>query len=127
VDVNELSGRIIGAAIGVHKYLGPGLLESAYEQCLCHELKLRGMSFERQQPLPVEYKGVRLDCGYRLDVVVENTLILELKACEKVEPIHKAQLLTYLKLSGLKLGLLLNFNVPVMKKGIVRVVNELEE
>jgi GxxExxY protein len=85
------------------------------------------MSFERQQPLPVEYKGVRLDCGYRLDVVVENTLILELKACEKVEPIHKAQLLTYLKLSGLKLGLLLNFNVPVMKKGIVRVVNELEE
>ena len=127
MDINKLSSEIIGAAIEVHKALGPGLLESAYEECMCYELSLRRLSSERQKPLSVIYKGKRLNCGYRLDLVVENTIILELKSCEKIEPIHKAQLLTYLKLSGLKLGLLLNFNVPVMRDGIVRIVNELEE
>ena len=126
MDINELSSRIIGGAIEVHKALGPGLLESAYEECLCHEFDLRDLSFERQQPLSTEYKGRVLDCGYRLDLVVENAIILELKSCEKIEPIHKAQLLTYLKLSGLSLGLLLNFNVPVMRDGIVRIVNNLK-
>lgn len=127
MDINKLSSKIIGAAIEVHKALGPGLLESAYEECLCHEFGLRGLSNERQKPLPVTYKGKKLDCGYRLDIVVENAIILELKSCEKIEPIHKAQILTYLKLSGLSLGLLLNFNVPVMRDGIVRIVNELDE
>jgi GxxExxY protein len=127
MDINNLSNRIIGAAIEVHKTLGPGLLESAYEQCLCHELSLRGLCFERQKELPVIYKGVKLDCGYRLDLVVENAIILELKSCEKVEPIHKAQLLTYLKLSGISLGLILNFNMPTMRDGIVRIVNEFKE
>jgi len=123
MDVNKLTGLVIGAAIEVHKVLGPGLLESAYEDCLCHELKLNRISFEKQKPLPVHYKGVELDCGYRLDVVVEKTVILELKACEHLEAIHHAQLLTYLKLSNLTLGLLMNFNVPVMKDGIVRLAN----
>jgi len=127
MDINELSSKIIGAAIEVHKTLGPGLLESAYEECLCHELNFRGLSFERQKLLPLDYKGKRLDCGYRLDIVVEKVIRLELISFEKIEPIHRAQLLTYLKLSGLCLGLILNFNVSVMKDGIVRVVNELEE
>ena len=127
MDINQLSSQLIGAAIEVHKALGPGLLESAYEKCLCHELKLRGLWFENQKPLPLIFKGEKLDCGYQLDIVVENTIILELKSCEKIKPIHKAQLLTYLKLSGLKLGLLLNFNVPVMRDGIVRMVHELKE
>jgi GxxExxY protein len=127
MDINKLSSEIIGAAIGVHKALGPGLLESAYEECLCHELSLQSLSFERQRPLSVRYKGIQLDCSYRLDAVVENSIILELKACEKIEPIHLAQLLTYLKLSGLNLGLILNFNVPTMRDGIVRVANELKE
>ena len=125
--MNKLSSRIIGAAIEVHKALGPGLLESAYEECICHELSIGGLSLERQKPLAVRYKGINLDCSYRLDIVVEDKIILELKACEKVEPIHKAQLLTYLKLSGLHLGLVLNFNVPVMRDGIVRIVNKLDE
>ena len=127
MDINKLSSRIIGAAIEVHKALGPGLLESAYEKCICHELSIGGLSLERQKPLAVRYKGINLDCGYRLDVVVEDAIILELKSCEKIEPIHKAQLLTYLKLSGFKLGLLLNFNVTLMREGIVRIVNELKE
>jgi GxxExxY protein len=127
MDINKLSSEIIGAAIEVHKSLGPGLLESAYEECITHELGLRGLSVKRQVLVPVVYKGKKLDCGYRLDVIVENTIILELKSCEMIEPIHKAQLLTYLRLSGFNLGLLLNFNVPVMKDGIVRVVNELTE
>ena len=127
MDINKLSGQIIGAAIEVHKTLGPGLLESTYEECLCHELRIGGLSLERQKPLAVRYKGINLDCGYRLDVVVENTIILELKSCEKIDPIHRAQLLTYLKLSGFRLGLLLNFNVTLMREGIVRIVNELEE
>ena len=127
MDINKLSSKIINAAIEVHRALGPGLLESAYEKCMCYEFRLRDFSFERQKPLPIIYKGNKLDCGYRLDIVVENAIILELKSCEKIEPIHKAQLLTYLKLSGLKLGLLLNFNVPLMREGITRVVNELDE
>ena len=127
MDINRLSSNIIGAAIEVHKTLGFGLLESAYEQGICHEMSLRRLSNERQKPLPVIYKAVKLDCGYRLDVVVEKAIILELKSCEKIEPIHRAQLLTYLKLSGLNLGLLLNFNVTVMRDGIVRIVNKLKE
>ena len=126
MTINELSGIVIGAAIEVHKVLGPGLLESAYETCLCHELQLRNIIFERQKPLPVIYKGDKLDCGYRLDVVVQGMLVLEVKACDRIEPIHQAQLLTYLKLSGLSLGLLLNFNVRVMRDGIMRVANELK-
>jgi len=127
MDINELSSKIIGAAIEVHRALGPGLLESAYEKCLCYELNQRGLTFERQRSLPVIYKGQKIDCGYKLDVVVENTIILELKSCEEIEPIHKAQLLTYLKLSGFKLGLLLNFNVPFLREGIVRIANGLAE
>lgn len=127
MDINQLSSKIIGAAIEVHKILGPGLLESAYEECLCYELKLRKIKFERQEALPIVYKGKRLDCGYRLDIVIEKKIIIELKSIEKIESIHKAQLLSYLKLSGLKLGLLLNFNVSIMKDGIVRLVNQLEE
>lgn len=127
MDINKMSNKIIGAAIEVHKALGPGLLESAYEQCLCHELGLQGMSFERQKELSVVYKGVKLDCGYKLDVVVEDAVILELKSCENIEPIHKAQLLTYLKLSGKSLGLILNFNKPVMRDGIVRIVDKFVE
>jgi len=124
MDKYKLSNIIIGAAIEVHKILGPGLLESAYEECLCKEFVLRDLSIERQKPLPLEYKGEKLDCGYRLDVVVEHAIITELKACKEIEPIHKAQLLTYLKLSKLSLRLLLNFNVPLMRDGIVRIVNE---
>ena len=127
MDINQLSSKIIGSAIEVHKALGPGLLESSYQKCLCHELRLRGISFEDEKPLPLVYKGVKLDCGYQMDLVVENAIILELKSCEKLKPIHKAQLLTYLKLSDLMLGLLLNFNVPVMRDGIKRIVNKLEE
>ncbi len=126
MTINELSGIVIGAAIEVHKVLGPGLLESAYENCLCHELQLRSVVFERQKPLPITYKGVNLDCGYRLDVVVQGMLVLAVNAWDRIDSIHKAQLLTYLKLSGLSLGLLLNFNVPVMRDGIVRVANELK-
>ena len=121
MDINKLTSEVIGAAIEVHKILGPGLLESAYEECLCHEFGLRAMPYERQKELPIEYKGVILDCGYRLDVVVANRLILELKACERLEPIHEAQLLTYLKLTSIKVGLLINFNVPVLKQGIRRL------
>jgi GxxExxY protein len=121
IDINELTGKVIGAAIEVHKALGPGLLESAYEECLSHELVLTRMSFERQKPLPVKYKGVKLDCGYRLDLVVENRLIVELKACDNLLPIYDAQLLTYLRLSNIKVGLLINFNVPVLKEGIKRL------
>jgi GxxExxY protein len=122
MHINELSSRIIGAAIEVHRILGPGLLESAYETSLCYELKQRKLSFERQKRLPVIYKGEQLDCGYVLDVVVERQIILELKLCEQIKPIHKAQLLTYLKLSALPLGLLLNFNRSSMREGIVRVL-----
>ena len=125
MNINDLTGKVIGAAIEVHKSLGPGLLESAYEECLCREFELRKISYERQKELPIEYKGVKLDCGYRLDIVVASQLILELKACRSLEPIHEAQLLTYLKLTGIKIGLLINFNVPVLKAGIKRIKNTL--
>ena len=113
---------IIGAAIEVHRYLGPGLLESAYEECLCHELHLRGITFERQVDLPVSYKGLGLDCGYKMDLIVQHEVILELKAVERLLPVHEAQLLTYLKLSGKRVGLLINFNTPVLIRGIKRIV-----
>jgi GxxExxY protein len=113
---------IIGAAIEVHRHLGPGLLESAYEECLCHELHLRGLSFERQVDLPVPYKGLHLGCGYKMDLIVEKEVVLELKAIETILPVHEAQLLTYLKLSGKHVGLLINFNTPVLTRGIRRLV-----
>jgi GxxExxY protein len=119
----ELTEKIIGAAIEVHRALGPGLLESAYEECLCRELDLRGLKFQRQVPLPVEYKGVRLDCGYRLDLIVEDEVILELKCIERVLSVHEAQLLTYLKLKSKRVGLIVNFNVATLiRGGIVRKV-----
>ena len=124
-DEDTFSKEIIGAAIEVHRNLGPGLLESAYEECLCRELAICNLTFERQKPLVISYKGVKLDCGYRLDIVVGGLVILELKAVERIEPIHEAQLLTYLKLSDLKLGILINFNVPLLKDGIKRIVNGL--
>ena len=122
---DQCSKEIIGAAIEVHRYLGPGLLESTYEECLCRELTIHGLSFERQKPLGVLYKDVKLDCGYRLDIVVEGLVILELKAVDSIQPIHEAQLLTYLKLSKLNLGILLNFNVAILKDGIKRIVHNL--
>jgi GxxExxY protein len=123
MDINDLTGEVISAAIEVHKILGPGLLESAYEECLCRELDLRNIPYERQKELPIEYKGIKLNCGYRLDVIVANNLILELKACDTLQSIHEAQLLTYLKLTGIKVGLIFNFNVPILKEGIKRMVN----
>jgi GxxExxY protein len=122
LEQEQLTESIIGAGIEVHRELGPGLLESAYEECFCHELHVRGISFQRQVDLPVKYKGLSLDCGYRLDVVVENQVVVELKSIEQILPIHQAQLLTYLRLSGKKVGLLMNFNVSVLKSGIVRRV-----
>jgi len=113
---------IIGAAIELHRALGPGLLESAYEECLCHELHLRGLAFQRQVDLPVPYKGLKLDCGYKMDVVVEDEVVLELKSIEKMLPVHEAQFLTYMKLSGKRVGLLINFNVPLLTQGIIRRV-----
>ena len=120
---NDISGKIIGAAIEVHKKLGPGLLESAYEECLCCEMQLRGIEFKRQVPLSLNYKGVDLDCGYRLDLLVEDKVIVELKSIEGLEPIHEAQMLTYLKLRNAWLGLIINFNVIMLKDGVRRLVN----
>jgi len=122
MNVDELSNRVIGCAIEVHRVLGPGLLESAYEHCLARELKLADITFEIQAPLPIEYKGIYLDCGYRLDVFVEKCLILELKSVDKVSDIHKAQILTYMKLARVKVGLLINFNVKLLKDGIQRFI-----
>jgi GxxExxY protein len=116
------TSSIIGAAIEVHRHLGPGLLESAYEECLCHELHLRGISFRRQIDLPVEYKGLKLDCGYRLDLLVNEEVVVELKCVEKVLPVHEAQLLTYMQLTAKRVGLLINFNVPLLTRGITRRV-----
>ena len=118
----ELTEQIIGAAIEVHKALGPGLLEGVYEECLCHELNIRHLAFERQMLVPVIYKGVTLDCGYRLDLIVADTVILELKSIERVLPIHEAQLLTYMKLLAKPVGFIINFNVPVLRNGIIRKV-----
>ena len=118
----ELTSEIVGAAIDVHRVLGPGLLESAYEECLCRELELRQIRFQRQVALPVSYRGLQLDCGYRLDLVVEDKVVLEIKAVGSLAPIHQAQLMTDLRLSGLRAGLLMNFNVVLMKHGIKRIV-----
>ena len=120
--LNELSQRVIGLCIEVHRTLGPGLLESAYEAALAHELTMAGTGFRQQLDMPLEYKGVKLDCGYRLDLIIEGELIVELKAVQEVLSIHLAQLLTYLKLNQKPLGLLINFNVPVLKAGVHRVV-----
>ena len=117
-----LTEQVIGAAIEVHKALGPGLMESVYEECLCHELHLRGIRFQRQVIVPVVYKGVSLDCGYRLDVIVEDTVVLELKCVDRVLPIHEAQLLTYLKLLNKPVGFIINFNVSILRNGIFRKV-----
>jgi GxxExxY protein len=122
---NKITEKIIGCAIEVHKGLGPGLLESAYQECLCYELAQVGLMFEYELPLPVIYKGVKLDCGYRMDVVVENLIIVEIKAVERILPVHEAQLLSYLKLYNKRLGLLLNFHVPVLKSGLKRIANNL--
>jgi GxxExxY protein len=119
---DELTQQIIGAAIEVHTVLGPGLLESVYEACLVHELGLRGISAQRQVPLPVEYKGQRVECGFRIDVLVEGQVVVELKSVDKSTPIDEAQLITYLKLSGHRRGLMINFNVRVLKDGLMRRV-----
>jgi GxxExxY protein len=124
---NEITEVIIGSAIEVHKHLGPGLLESAYEAALCRELSLRGIEFQKQVSLPVEYKGIKLDCGYRLDLLIEKKIIVEIKAVETLGDIHMAQLLTYLKLMDLKLGLIINFNVPKLVNGVKRVSNKWKE
>jgi GxxExxY protein len=114
---------IVGAAIEVHRQLGPGLLESAYQTCLCRELLIRGIGFRQQVPLPIQYRGLDLDCGYRLDLVVADSVIVEVKAVSRVLPIHRAQVLTYLKLTNYRLGLLLNFNVEVLRSGLYRIIN----
>ncbi len=119
---DPLTDLVIGLAIEVHRALGPGLLESAYQECLCYELKANGIAFARQVALPVVYKSVKLDCGYRMDLVVDDRLVVELKTVEKILPIHEAQLLTYLRLSEIRTGLLLNFNTAVLKNGIKRMV-----
>jgi len=122
MEQDPLTGKVIGFAIKVHRHLGPGLLESAYETCLAYELREAGLCFTQQQMLPVRYQTIELDCAYRLDLVVEVRLIIELKAVDTLLPIHEAQILTYMKLSGLPKGLLINFNVPVLKNGIRRFV-----
>ena len=123
MNINDLTGQVINAAIEVHRTLGPGLLESIYEECLCHEFGLRKIPYERQKELPIEYKGIKLNANFRLDALVNKQLILEIKSCDALLPIHEAQLLTYLKVTGLKIGLLINFNVPMLKDGIKRLAN----
>ncbi len=125
MDINLISGQIVDAAMKVHSALGPGLLESAYEACLVHELRKRGIRVENQLPLPLNYDGLCLDVGYRVDLLVEEVVIVELKAVDKVAPIHQAQLLSHLRLSGRHLGLLINFNVLHLKDGIIRIANNL--
>jgi len=123
MEFDDLSNKVIGCAIEVHRTLGPGLLESAYERCLSYELTRAGIRHEVQKELPIEYKGLKLDCGYRVDVIIENKMIVELKSVSMIKDIHKAQLLTYMKLAGIKIGLLLNFNTKLLKeKGINRFV-----
>ena len=121
--LNKITNDAINSAIEIHKFLGPGLLESCYETCLSFELSNKKLKVERQKPLPVIYKNIQMDCGYRLDILVENSVVIEIKSVESLLPIHTAQLLSYLKLSGCKVGLLINFNVKVLKDGIVRLVN----
>jgi GxxExxY protein len=125
MDINEVSGQVVDAAMKVHSALGPGLLESAYEVCLVHELRKRGLRVTNQVILPITYDGITVDAGFRIDVLVEDLVLAELKAVEKVAAIHEAQLITYLKLSGKKVGLLINFNVLRLKDGIKRLVNNL--
>ena len=125
--VNVLTREIIGAAIEVHRHLGPGLLESAYQQCLAQELTLREVSYERERPLPLEYKGLRLNCGYRADFLVDNVIVVETKSIEAIAPVHEAQLLTYMRLGKWPVGLLINFNVLVLKRGICRKVLDFKE
>ncbi len=122
-EINKLSGIILDSAIEVHKILGPGLLESVYEICLCKELDLRKIRYKRQVSLPIEYKGEKLDADYRIDILVENEIIIELKSVEIFHPVFEAQLLTYLKLADKKLGLLINFNVPNLIEGFKRMIN----
>jgi GxxExxY protein len=123
----QLTEQIIGAAIEVHRQTGPGLMESVYEECLCYELSQLGLRFQRQVHLPLSYKGIKLDCGFKMDLVVEDSVVLELKTVDQLLPIHSAQLLTYLKLSGKEVGLLINFNEPVLTKGLKRLVNHFRE
>ena len=123
--INKVSKEVVASAIEVHRNLGPGLLESAYEACLAFELRERGLAVEHQKPLPVVYRDVTVEVGYRLDLLVEDAVVVELKSVERLEPIHQAQLLSYLKLSGYKLGLLINFNVRLLKHGIKRIANKL--
>ena len=127
MNENELSKHIVDAAYEIHRTLGPGLLESVYEECMGRELSLRGISFKKQLSIPVKYKGLNLDCGLRLDLLVDDLVIVEIKAIEKVAPVHKAQLLTYLKITNIRLGLVINFNVELIRDGIHRVVNGLIE
>ncbi|MCL5959694.1 MAG: GxxExxY protein [Chloroflexi bacterium] len=127
MESNEVTQAIVGGAIEVHPALGPGLLESAYEECLCRELGLRRIAFERQLPLPVEYEGIHLNCAYRVDLLVAGSVVVEVKAVEDLLPIHEAQLLTYLKLGGWRVGLLINFNVPILKQGVRRRVLDSHE
>jgi GxxExxY protein len=122
MEFENLSKEIIGAAIEVHKFLGPGLLESAYEECLCYELGNRGLKYERQKPIPVVYKEIKLECGYRVDIIIENKILVELKSVDAINPIHEAIVLTYLKFSTIRVGLLINFNVTQLKNGIKRFV-----
>ena len=124
LDVNKTTEAIIGAAIEVHRHLGPGLLESAYEECLCEELSLRGLPYKRQVALPVTYKGKKLEVGYRIDILVNNEVVVELKTVDAILPIHEAQTLTYMRLGGWKVGLILNFYVPLMKNGVKRLVHQ---
>lgn len=118
----DLSKKIIGAAIEVHKMLGPGMLESAYEECLCYELKLRDLNYERQVPVPIIYKEIKLECGYRIDIIVENKIVLELKSIECFNPVHEAQILTYMRFAEKRLGLLINFNVTKLTSGLKRYI-----
>ena len=122
---SDLTGKIISCAIEVHKALGPGLLESAYEECLSYELRNAGLRIEQQKPLPVVYKEIRLECGYRIDILVEDTVVVELKSVDVLNPVHEAQILTYLKFSGKKIGLLMNFNVTLLKNGLKKYVMNL--
>jgi GxxExxY protein len=124
MEINEITERIIGAAIEVHRHLGPGLLESAYEECLCYELNQAGLRFERQVHLPIRYKGILLQSAHRMDLVVEDAVVVELKATEEMPPLYSAQVLTYLRSAEKQVGLLLNFNVPILKDGIKRIVND---
>jgi len=127
MHVNQITGDVIGAAIEVHRSLGPGLLESAYQECLARELVIRRIPFERQRPLPLEYKGIRLECGYRIDLLIGGLVVVEIKSVEAIAPVHEAQLITYLRVGGWNVGLLINFNVVLLKNGICRRVLQLQE